>query len=271
MGKKIAFFNPPFPHVRSYYTMIDLAAQYRHSAVELFNMFELKTPDEQAAYALKRYADEKNIRICCLSVCVQLVGDDAADQIEKAKRYADVARILGCPYLHHTIAIGRLELSEEEIYRRGIEATREIYDYAQSVGVRTLCEEQGYYFNGIDAFGRFLHDVGRDIGVVADLGNIYQHGGTATQLIELVKDKTVHVHVKDVVLTETNETGDSNPTTTGLFMRSTDLGHGCVEIKEAIDRLKQAGYDGYYTLELAAPADDSPAIDDAIRLLESWL
>lgn len=274
MTKKMCFYMPPYPRVKSYYDMIDEAAAHNLPAVEGFCFYEFETPDKEAAKKIREYADSKNIVFPCFSVFAEYAAEEETKQ--KLKGYADVAAILGSPYLHHTI-VGEFADSskvlpyKEELFEKSITAVREIYDYAESVGVKAIYEEQGYIFNGVKGFGRLLEEVKRDVGVVADFGNIYESEDDIIAFLNAFSDRVVHAHIKDIILKDNNDDGKGFHTMNGKYMYEAEVGKGDVKIKEAIDMLKKAGYDGYYGLEFAATDDDSPLINDSIKLIESLL
>lgn len=274
MNKKMCFYSQPFPRIKSYYEMIDLASEYGLNAVEGFCFMEFEKPDLEKAKKIREYADKKNVSFPCFSVCVRFAADRENKEI--LKRYADVAKILGSPYLHHTIVgectvPSRVLPYKEKLFQEGIEAVREIYDYAESIGVKAIYEEQGYIFNGIEGFGRFIKEVGRDVGVVLDLGNIYQSRAGLLEFIEKFKDLIVHVHVKDVKICDSNDDGNGFRTLDGKYMCEANVGEGDAKVHEAIELLKKYGYNGFYALEIGAEDDASTLITDSINLIKSWL
>lgn len=276
MTNKVCFYMPPFPRVKSYFDMIDVACEYKLTGVEGFCTLDLENPDKEAARKIREYADSKNIKFPCFSVYINLVGKDSEEMKKRLKGYADVASILGSPYLHHTIANDFSEPDnvipfKEEFFTKGIEAVRETYDYAESLGIKTIYEEQGYLFNGVEGFGRFLEAVDREVGVVADFANIYQSVDDIKDFIRAFSDRFVHAHIKDVTLDETDKTGDGMKTLRGGYMNEAEIGKGCVNCGEVIELLKKSGYNGYYGIEYGAKSDDSSAISDALRLIDSWL
>ena len=254
MSKKLAFYSAPKKGMSSYYEMVDLSAQYGHETVEGYAMFEFATPDVEAAKKLKAYADQKGVKFNCFSIFIDLSVGDADAQIELLKRYADVTAALGCPYLHHTI-IGECEdfdrvlAHKEEYFQLGIRAVRAVYDYAETVGVKAIYEPQGYIFNGVEGIGRLLKEVDRDIGIVCDVGNMYEYGETAMPFVKAFADKVCHVHIKDVILTPENELGYGYPIQSGGYMTEVLFGQGVVPIAEAIAYLKDFGYEGPYSIE----------------------
>ncbi len=276
MNQKICFYMPPFPYIKSYYDMIDVAKKYGLSAVEGFNCLDFEMPDVNEAKKIKEYADQNGVCFPCFSVYINVVGKDASEMVQRLKNFADVAAILGSPYLHHTICNDfqnpdNILPYTEAFFETGINSVRQVYDYAESLGVKAIYEEQGYLFNGVKGFGRLLNAIDREIGVVADFANIYQSGDTPLDFLKAYGDRCVHAHIKDITLTETNETGEGLKTLTGKFMNEVPIGSGTVPVKESLDILKQAGYHGFYGIEYAAKTDASPEIENALNLVDSLL
>jgi len=271
---KLCFYTPPFPHVKSYYDMIDTSVQYGFDSLEGFCCFEFATPDVEAAKRIKEYADSKNIKFSCFSVFTHFAAGE--ENIKKLKGYADVAKILGSPYLHHTIVgefadSSKVLPNKDELFESGVEAVREVYDYAESIGVKTIFEEQGYIFNGVKGFGEFIDAVQRDIGVVADFGNIYESGDDLLDFLKAYAPKVAHAHLKDVYLKEANADGTGLDSLSGKYMYEAPVGKGVVNFKEAIKILKDSGYNGYYGLEFSSKDDNSTEMSDHIKYLESLL
>ena len=275
MNSKIAFYMPPFPGITDYFKMIDAAESFGVSAVEGFNIMEFKAPDAQAAKRIREYADSKNVSFPCMSVYINVV-EDTEKSTEILKGYADVAKILGSPYLHHTIVSEFSDPSgvvpfKDEFFEKGISVVRNVYDYCESIGIRAIYEEQGYLFNGIKGVERFLDSVKRDIGLVADFANICQSGDELTDYLNAYKGRFVHAHIKDVTLTAENETGAGLATLSGKYMNEVPVGNGEMKIKEGIEILRNSGYEGYYGIEYGAKEDGSSEILSGLELVDSLL
>ena len=250
-------YAPPLSSITSYKEMVDFAANHGISHLETLNILDLSTPDLHCAENLKAYADEKGITFPCVSVGISLVDGDRKAAIEALKGYADIAKLLESPYLHHTIALNFSDpryIAEnfECFYQCGLEAVREIYDYAQSLGIRTIYEDQGFLFNGKEMFTRFLAEVDRNVGVVADFGNIQFVDEGVEDFIPAVRDRIVHVHAKDYVVTP----GASRPkedgeytSRGGNYLRGCRIGEGSVRTEEAFRALQAIGYRGFVSLE----------------------
>lgn len=276
VNRKIVFYSRPFPRIDSYYKLIDLATSYGMEAVEGFCHMELADTDTTEATRIRAYADEKGIKFCCFSVFCNIVGDDREQEIERLKRFTDVAVILGSPYIHHTIASEIFDPAmvlpmEKTLFKLGIQAVREIFDYAAAIGIRSIYENQGYIFNGVRGFGEFLDQVDRPVGILADFGNICQVGESITDFIRAYAARICHVHLKDVVIRDKDPCEVCVTTLDGKKFDEVPIGDGSVDFAAAIRLLKNVGYTGYYSLECSAPADTSLLIDYAIRDIEHLL
>ena len=250
-------YMPPLTTIGSYREMVDYAAAHSIRYLETLNILDLSTPDLQVARDLKAYADSKGISFPCVSVGLSLVDDDREEAIETVKRYADIAKILGSPYLHHTIALNFSEPQKiadnfEVYYQRGIAAVREIFDYAATLGIRTIYEDQGFLFNGCKNFSRFLQEVGRNVGVVADFGNIQFVDEHVEAFISKFSDRIVHVHAKDYIVTDgtSREILPGEYTSKGgNYLQGCLIGEGSVRTEDAFKALQAIGYKGFVALE----------------------
>lgn len=250
-------YMPSLTTIGSYREMVDYAAAHSIRYLETLNILDLSTPDLQVARDLKAYADSKGISFPCVSVGLSLVDDDREESIETVKRYADIAKILGSPYLHHTIALNFSEPQKiannfEVYYQRGIEAVREIFDYAATLGIRTIYEDQGFLYNGCKNFSRFLQEVDRNVGVVADFGNIQFVDEHVEAFISKFSDRIVHVHAKDYIVTDgTSREIRSGEYTSkgGNYLQGCLIGEGSVHTEDAFKALQAIGYKGFVALE----------------------
>ena len=254
---KFCLYGPPLSAMRSYFEMVDYAAVHGICQLETLNIFELSTPDLEFTRKLRAYADSKGITFPCVSVGIDLVGDDSRQAIEKLKQYAPIAKVLGSPVLHHTIALNfsdpKLTADNfDTFYSRGLAAVREVYDYAATLGIRTIYEDQGFLFNGRKNFARFLQDVDRNVGIVADFGNIQFVDEHVEGFISAFADRIVHVHVKDYQVTpgaSREKYSDEYISKGRNYLRGCLIGDGSVHTEDAFRQLQAIGYHGAVSLE----------------------
>lgn len=235
---------------------VDYAKMLGLDAIEPYPNGELTQPDTDAARRIADYAAEQGIGVCCFSMGADLVSGDVKAEIERLKRYADVAAALGSPYLHHTLypqlnfGIGSIPF--KQALSRAVAGVREVYDYAEQQGVKCLYEDQGFYFNGVERFDDFLGEVNRDVGVVLDMGNILFVGEKPEAFAARFAPLIRHVHAKDY-LSKDGALPSPGPgwyvTRGGGYLRGTVIGHGVVNFQRVFGILQSAGYDGYFSME----------------------
>ena len=277
MREKICFYTPPYPGMTSYKEIIDLAVAKGLDAVEGFCTFEFAEPDLHAAKEIRQYADERGIKIPCFSLFCDVAGETAKENVERLCRYAEVAAILGSPFLHHTIACDfgnppAVLANKEALFTQGIESVRAVYDCAKSFGVRAIYEDQGFVFNGVAGFQRFIDTVDRNVGAVADFGNIAQVEESVVDFIRAFPEQIVHVHIKDLKPVAKENIGPGClETIYGNWVQEAEIGTGTLRIEEGIDLLRKSGYDGYYAIEYQGAYPGDPSIDRAIAHIQDWL
>lgn len=278
MKTRICIYVPPFPQIASYYDMVNLAAEYGLN-VEIINTYELATPDIEFAKRLREYAEKKDVKFTCVSLWVDLVGNAAHKGIEKVKMYAEIAKILGSEYLHHTIATTRLNRAEADTYRpeyikKGVAAVSEIYDYAEVLGIKTLHEPQGFIFNGVEGI-KAIEAANRDTKVVADFGNIEFVDEKIEDFIPAFAEKIVQVHVKDykrVLNGNYHETENTLKTMNESALYSCMLGEGDVDFNKGFAELKKIGYYGPVSIECTLGAAATRAMfEKNIEFLKKYI
>lgn len=276
MKNSVCFYSRPYPSVSSYFDLIDASVAHGLDELEGFCFMELTEPDPDAARAIRSYADEKGVRFCCFSIFANLTGEAGVRTLEKLKGFAQVAAILGSPYLHHTVIPecwnpGKVLPDKEALLEQVLPRVREIFDYARSLGVLAVYEDQGFILNGVAGFREFLDRVDRPVGIVADFGNILQSGETIEPFIRAFSDRIVHVHLKDYRLPEWDGNPKATRTLDGRQTVDVPLTQGCIDFAGGIRLLRQLGYRGCYAMEFSEPADGSMPTQTAIETIQTWL
>ena len=64
LNPKLCFYSPPYPRVKSYFDMIDVASEYNMKAVEMINFFEFENPDKEMAKKLIEHGYFLDILLC---------------------------------------------------------------------------------------------------------------------------------------------------------------------------------------------------------------
>lgn len=231
--------------------------------------------DLAAARELRRELDRYNLPMVCYSVGCNVWTD--ADIVQTMCRKVEIAKELGSPYLHHTLLPG-MERSWKgddfhEKIKAAVEKAEQIANYAEELNITCIYEEQGYYVNGVRDFGVFYNEMKkrcRNVGVCADLGNILFVNEKPEDFLREYIDDIRHVHVKDYLYKKT----DIDP---GMYWmkvkgnwwrRNTMVGHGVIDYPACMKILRDAHYQGAFSLELTHPEPYEEGVRQAMEYLE---
>jgi inosose dehydratase len=97
-----------------------------------------------------------------------------------------------------------------------------------------------FIFENLRDFAQFVSTFpSNELGVLLDLGHLYQAGISLPEAVDLFKNRLLDTHVHDATLERD-------------FRKATHLpiGMGEMDFQEIIDILREVGYDGWLTLEI---------------------
>ena len=249
----------------SAFEIADFAAKNGVGGVELMSFCdELREPDMVVAKEIGRFVKQRNLAMPCFSTAACLVFEEKEEYIKRLKKYAEICSELEIPYLHHTVAsfFGRKDSDEErdEFLKIGAESTVKVNEYAKSLGVKTIIEDQGYLFNGVWDFKKFREYTGGVTGTLLDTGNIIFVDQTASEFGEAFRDSICHVHIKDYFYVDPNDEAKAYTSMKGKRFRGCPLGEGIVDFPKVASLLDSINYDGYFAIELEGAESPSDFI-----------
>lgn len=261
--ESICLYTSPYPGMKSMEEVIEYAAELGVGGVE-FRSFcpELKTADRAAALRLGKLARVHGLRIPCFSVATDFLSD--VDAVERLQAYAEICSDLEIPYLHHTLAYdqhatGLSPAQCEERFQACIEPALSVCSYAERLGVRTLLEDQGYVFNGIEACERMCALSGDRMGIVADFGNTFFVDERPEDFIRAMGPRIAHVHVKDFSLFGAEDGVYKYRSRGGVGISEVEIGTGAVDLGACLRALRDVSYDGMISLEFASGVTEGEA------------
>lgn len=222
-------------------------------------------PDVAAAKEVRLALENEGLYMACVSVAYDaIVCPDAESVMQK---YAEIAKELGSPFLHHTLLIHPVKADGQNEIRRKLslaaDAAVRIAKMADAFGLTCLYEDQGMYVNGVENFSVFFEDVksrASNVGVCADLGNILCVGEKPAPFLSRFIEDIKHVHIKDCAPVPTEADG-------WYRLKNLPFGEGEVDIPACLNILKEGGYRGAYALELAPELSTDDGISAALCYL----
>ena len=119
---------------------------------------------------------------------------------------------------------------------------------------------------------RYVLDRVPDLGLVFDTANMLPHGDDTLSAYEALKDRIVHVHLKDVELLNTKPSLFENEVAAdGRLMRGTVYGKGVIPVKEVFDRMCADGYNGVFAIEYVRPKSETCNLQEHGSYLKPYL
>ena len=215
---------------------------------------------EKMAAVLKSY----ELRTVCFSVGASLYGENMAAVEEAFCRYAEIAAILGAPYLHHTVCLP-LTLppdapTYEEVFGATIDAIERVSRHAATGGGTCIYEPQGMYFNGIAGLEPLIKEMKKrvgNVGVCGDVGNPLYVDADPVGIFDRFSPDILHVHLKDYYYRKGATHGaEWNVTRGGNSLTKAELGVGDIDLLGCLRALHNVDYKGAFALETPGGDDD---------------
>ena len=230
------------------------------------------------AKRLKEFAGSLGVAISAYSVGGCLYNGDAEKDETEVKRLCDqvdIAAALGASVMRHDVVytLGKVGAARSfDLMLPTIAANaRKITEYAACRGIRTCTENHGYIAQDSDRLERLFCAVGHDnYGLLVDVGNFVCVDEDNANAVSRLAPYAIYVHMKDMHISD--EPGDGYiPTRGGRFFKGAVLGEGQVDIPRCLRILKQAGYDGYLSLEFEGSEDCIDGISRGKAFLDALL
>ena len=97
-------------------------------------------------------------------------------------------------------------------------------------------------------------------GWLVDMGNFLCADEPPMHALPIAAPYAVHAHAKDFLLKRENPGEGWFPTRNGWVLRGTVVGHGVVPIADCVQVLRDAGYDGWLSLEFEGMEENLTAL-----------
>ena len=137
-------------------------------------------------------------------------------------------------------------------------------EWAEELGVKLLIETHGIITDSVQRMGDLLAALGHEktVGICLDTGNSWLGGAEPVEYVRTFGPRIGHVHWKDMPAAWEQKRG----TQYGCGMALIPLGDGVVNVKAIVAALKQVGFNGSTTLEIAG-ADN---VRLSLKRLREW-
>lgn len=230
---------------------------------------------KEYAELIKKRADKAGIEITAYTVGARLVTEtpeETAEEIRKCKENVDIAEILGAKLMRHDAYFwqkkyGSFDLSLPEL----AENIREVADYAETKGIRTMIENHGFICQDSERIERIFNAVNHpNFGILCDIGNFLCVDENPVSAVSRVAPYAIHAHIKDFYVHGFDYPADGCIVTRGCNkLKGAPAGYGDVPVKQCIAILKKAGFEGNFSLEYEGFEDCIPSLEKALAFIKS--
>ena len=205
-------------------------------------------------------------------------GGAVDDEIARLRGEVDVCAALGAPMMRHDATggfPGRKNNLTDFIEALPIvaEGYKRVTEYAADKGIKTMIENHGFFFQDSDRVEALIEKVDNpNFGVLVDIGNFLCADEEPTQAVKRVVPYALHVHAKDFHLKcERSDPGEGwFKSRGGVWLRGSIVGHGNVNVKGCLEILKEAGYDGFLSIEFEGMEDNRKALEIGLANLTRY-
>jgi inosose dehydratase len=215
-----------------------------------------------AAYSLDAHpadiqamADESRLTVTSVCAHANLLDPTSPGRFQTAQivKAVKMAHFLGVKQVITTEADPKTEFAhlltlDEKIFSIR-EKLHEPVRWAEHLGIELLLEPHGELTDSIESMQRILDALGHEetVGVNLDTGNSWLGGGDPLQFVKTFGDRIKHVHWKDMGAEWLPQRGKAF----GCGMATIPLGDGLVGVEAIVKELRNRGFDGPTTLEVA--------------------
>lgn len=237
------------------------------------------TDKAEHARKLRAFSEEIGIEITNYAIGADFINRDVDSEIERLKGEVDIARILGVKTMRHDASGGpegeRFSLTGFEKYLPVLaKGCRAVTEYAAEKGIKTSVENHGFYCQQSDRVEALMKAVNHEnFGWLVDIGNFMCADENPLDAVKVGAKYTVYAHVKDFYFADKSQECPEGyfGTRGGNYLCGAVLGEGVVPVKECIDIIKTAGYDGWVTLEYEGRENPETGVARGLEFLKKQI
>lgn len=207
-------------------------------------------------------------------------GGDLKEEIQAGYRQVELTRAYGGKTMRYDLTNGyprsvTTKRSYDCILPRIAQGAREVAKYAQQFGITTSTENHGFFSQDSDRMEKVINEVGMDsFGALIDMGNFLCADEDPAKAVGILAPYAKHVHAKDFYFRSgmLDHPGEGwFMTRGGNYLKGAIIGHGVVPVRQCINILKAAGYNGFLGIEFEGMEDALTGIRIGINNLRALL
>ncbi len=259
--------------------VIEKAKELGFDGIE-FTENEFTTLDK--AHLIREKCEEVGITPVnfCIGGNLALENEDELNrEIARIKEMIDISSLMGVPMMRHDVAYCPFKRTYNTGYDAAIpyiaRGAREIAEYAESKGIRTMTENHGFFSQDALRVEKLINAVNhRNFGALIDIGNFMCADEDPSHSVGIMTPYAFHVHCKDFYFKSGAEISPGDGwivTRSGNYLRGSIIGFGSGKAAQSIGVLKRSGFDGYMSIEFEGGDDVFWALEQSLKNLKRFL
>ena len=262
--------------------LIELAKDMEFDGIEFSDIHAPKGRDK-AEYAaeLKGECDRVGITPVNYTIGANFLypsGGTLDSEVERLKAELDIAKILGVSGMRHDATGGWKEDRNQRGFSEAlpvlIEGARRVTEYAETLGIRTMTENHGYFCQESTRVEQLVNGVAhKNYGLLLDMGNFLCADEDPIQAFGRLVPYVFHVHAKDFHVKSGSEVAPPDgffKSRAGSHLRGAIIGHGAVPVYQCLSILGNAGYDKFVSIEFEGVEDAKMAVEWGYNTLRRY-
>lgn len=251
-------------------SVIPEAKKLGYDGVEIVRGDQTDAEMRALAVYLKAQSEKYDLPIVAYMVGADFIKNGLDAEIARLKGEAEIAALMGAPAMRHDSSQGRdangNPVSVDSALPVLAEGYRRVTEFAAGLGVKTMIENHGYFMQDSERVKRLIDAVNHpNFGWLTDMGNFMCADEDCVSAMKTAAPYAVHAHIKDFHYKKSGAFVPENQgwfgTRNGNFLRGAIIGHGEVDARACLGLLKDAGYDGWLSVEFEG-------IEDCIEALK---
>ena len=202
--------------------------------------------------------------------------EENREEIERIKGQLLVAKELGAPLMRHDVCYTLTKTGNGRSFDLMLptlaKSTREITEYAATLGIKTCSENHGFIAQDSDRVERLFNAVNHEnYGLLVDIGNFACADENSVTAVSRVAPYAIHAHAKDFIIRK-EKFGRCQLQTRGCnYIGGVAVGEGDIPVKQCLAVLQRAGYEGFLSIEYEGCDDCIDGIARGLANLKQFL
>ena len=255
-----------------------LIAAFREAGISAIEPMLSRTNSEPDKWeSFHKTAIDAGMDYSCCDIAVNLIGEndtDLAVTLDKVVSDIEFCKVnMNCPVVLLYGTKPAPGMTNEDARKLYGEQVAKVVDRTKNCDVTITIEDFGIY-PYFSAGGTHCLEILEsancpDVKFTFDNGNFLFAGDKPSRVYDMLKERIVHVHIKDLVLCQSE--GQPMPASlTGKEHKTCLIGEGEAEVADTISLLKENGYGNYLSLEVSAADPLGEVIHGAKFVREVW-